>query len=965
MDPKRARRLLAGLAFAAACAAPAGASIITVNSAADVEADDGQCTLREAITAANRNVKLGQSVGECSAGSAYQYPRWLPDLIRFRIGGGTGPVTIRPAVPLPAVTEAVFIDGYSQPGSRANRLLNGSDAVLRVELRGDRMAPDCEGRSPVPGAAFQFVGGAASGSRLRGVAITGLRGHPAAIVIFRASGVQIDGNFIGFDASGQALENDGDGIVVLNGAFEIVDAGDPPRKTPIDDGGNGNLIGGRSPAERNVIGGGGRAVFLGGQGNRVQGNYLGVNPQGEQSFPPRLATLVAGDMGILACWDPRRAFHFVGRNNTIGGLGSGTGNFFSAAPSECAVALRASGNQVQGNFMGTARDGGAGPSGSGLSVQPACGVVLHPGGDQNVITYNTIAFNSVGISTGGTSGQPAAGNDISANSIHSNAILGIDLAMDGVSANDPLDADQGPNGLQNFPERLSATLYGVRGDVKGKPDTAQRIDFYQSQRCHSSGKGEGEKYLSSAMVLTDSSGKASFHLSVPGLQLEQFVTATATTADGTSEFSSCATVFPGAALTVDVRSSRNPSRSHEQFRLTVRVKGSFGVPRGRVRLDDLAHTTVVNGKPGFHSLGEADLVPVSGSGDTAEALIDSASLYLKGSRWGNLRIRAEYLGDAMYAATASTEVVQTIYREKSDFDGDGLSDLLLCNSRGEKSLVQYAGGSFTGPTPLPMLNSRTVLGTAEFDLNSEPAVVWRDASGAMGATMFGANPRDLAIPMPPGLTFEGLGSLYGDLKDDFVVRDAAGQHFGVLTDRPGPSTLPLLQPWAVDKENIFLVEQVGDFNGDGNLDWHFRHPVDMSHVLWLLGTFKLVGGGYLAYVPSGGRVVATGDFDGDGRTDFVWAWPTGEYELALQNGLATLERMLLSMSASQEIVGTALLDDGSGNASSNGRSSLIVRDTANGDLEAWINTGPNSGLPVFVARAIPTNGSTDLTMCVP
>ncbi len=44
---------------------------ITVNSASDVvDANDGLCTLREAIFSANTDVASGLTVGECAAGSA-------------------------------------------------------------------------------------------------------------------------------------------------------------------------------------------------------------------------------------------------------------------------------------------------------------------------------------------------------------------------------------------------------------------------------------------------------------------------------------------------------------------------------------------------------------------------------------------------------------------------------------------------------------------------------------------------------------------------------------------------------------------------------------------------------------------------------------------------------------------------------------------------------------------------------
>lgn len=43
--------------------------VISVNSTADVVSNDGVCTLREAITAANRNLPSGTMAGECPAGS--------------------------------------------------------------------------------------------------------------------------------------------------------------------------------------------------------------------------------------------------------------------------------------------------------------------------------------------------------------------------------------------------------------------------------------------------------------------------------------------------------------------------------------------------------------------------------------------------------------------------------------------------------------------------------------------------------------------------------------------------------------------------------------------------------------------------------------------------------------------------------------------------------------------------------
>lgn len=73
-----------------------------VDSVADTIAADGKLTLREAITAANTDA----SAGDAPAGS--------PGLDEIRFAIGTGPVTISPASPLPAITEAVTIDGATR-----------------------------------------------------------------------------------------------------------------------------------------------------------------------------------------------------------------------------------------------------------------------------------------------------------------------------------------------------------------------------------------------------------------------------------------------------------------------------------------------------------------------------------------------------------------------------------------------------------------------------------------------------------------------------------------------------------------------------------------------------------------------------------------------------------------------------------------------------------------------------------
>ncbi len=81
---------------------PAQAEIIIVNTLADADADDGQCTFHEAIEASNNDNASGLMPGECPAGNGI-------DTITFDVGG-----TIMLTQDLPLVTESVNIIG---PGS--------------------------------------------------------------------------------------------------------------------------------------------------------------------------------------------------------------------------------------------------------------------------------------------------------------------------------------------------------------------------------------------------------------------------------------------------------------------------------------------------------------------------------------------------------------------------------------------------------------------------------------------------------------------------------------------------------------------------------------------------------------------------------------------------------------------------------------------------------------------------------
>jgi hypothetical protein len=187
-----------------------------------------------------------------------------PDIIAFNIPGG-GVQTIAPTSPLPTITDAVTIDGYSQPGASPNTLSVGSNAVLLIELSGASAGSGAVGLTIT-----------AAGSVIQGLVINRFSAHGIRITGAGATGNVIAGNYIGTNATGTAaLPNIGSGVRIDTGA----------QANRIGTNGDGVA----DDAERNVISGNGtQGVRITGSGtnsNVVAGNYIGTNATGTAALP--------------------------------------------------------------------------------------------------------------------------------------------------------------------------------------------------------------------------------------------------------------------------------------------------------------------------------------------------------------------------------------------------------------------------------------------------------------------------------------------------------------------------------------------------------------------------------------------------------------------------------------------------------------------------------------------------------
>jgi hypothetical protein len=112
----------------------------------------------------------------------------------------------------------------------------------------------------------------------------------------------------------------------------------------------------------------------------------------------------------------------------------------------------------------------------------------------------------------------------------------------GITANDPGDADTGPNSLQNSPV-LTSALGGnspqIRGSLISSANSSFTLEFFATPCEGTPEPGDGQTYLGSTSVQTDAGGNAPFDitLNVP-VGSGRAISATATNhLNNTSEFS--------------------------------------------------------------------------------------------------------------------------------------------------------------------------------------------------------------------------------------------------------------------------------------------------------------------------------------------------------------------------------------------------------------------------------------------
>ena len=391
-----------------------------------IDASTNDCSLRGALNAANATPAVDEIVFNIPQSD----PGFQAATQHWRISVGN--------TALPAISESVVIDGYTQPGALANTntpAQGGLNGTLKIEI-----VPGTSFGSQQNGLDTFSNNFSAPASTFRGLVISRFF---AQIQLGGGSAHRVEGCYLGTDITGTAAAVNtpsGRGIGLRlqgSGAFQI---------------------GGTLAGQRNLLSGLSDAVVQQGtpDGLTIMGNLLGTNASGTQAIA-NTSIALNFNQGVL-------------RNARIGGTDPLARNVF-AASGFYAISLSAAGNtpfagtRIEGNYFGTdwtgtrALGNGLNPSSPSQVTSTikiggivACDLIV---GGANLGQANVIAYGGKqGVENDQCRGIQAADNIYIGNR---------DIAFDnvvgggaiGLTPNDPGDPDeQAGNRGQNFPELI-------------------------------------------------------------------------------------------------------------------------------------------------------------------------------------------------------------------------------------------------------------------------------------------------------------------------------------------------------------------------------------------------------------------------------------------------------------------------------------------------------------------------------
>ena len=213
-----------------------------------------------------------------------------------------------------------------------------------------------------------------------------------------------------------------------------------------------------------------------------------------------------------------------------------------------------------------------------------------------------------------------------------------------------------------------------------------------------------------------------------------------------------------------------------------------------------------------------------------------------------------------------------------DFNGDGRADVLWRDTSGNVSMWFMNGASVSSAASVSNVASNWALyGTGDLNGDGKGDLLWRDSNTGTVAVWF-MNGATVASTVVFGV-LPSTWTIVGDANGEILWRDSAGDialwgvQNGQVTSSNGLGTVT----------SNFVVQGVGDFNGDGKIDILWRDTNSGALSIWFTNGTQVRSGAVVGALPSTWNVAQVGDYNGDGKSDILLLDSAGDLAVWLMN----------------------------------------------------------------------------------
>ena len=254
----------------------------------------------------------------------------------------------------------------------------------------------------------------------------------------------------------------------------------------------------------------------------------------------------------------------------------------------------------------------------------------------------------------------------------------------------------------------------------------------------------------------------------------------------------------------------------------------------------------------------------------------------------------------------------------------------------------FATCSVTNANPNPNPNKESFVSPGDFNGDCKSDILWQNSGTGlvytwlMNGSAIGSQAGAEAVSPSTGWVIQGVGDFNGDGMADVLWQNTTSGEVYIWFMN-GSTIASQAEVSVVSPSSGWNIAGVGDFNDDGNADILWQNSTSGEIYIWFMNGSTIASQAEVSVVSptSGWSIVGVGDFNGDGSADILWENDmSGQVYIWLMNGTTITSQGGVESGLSPN---WAVL--GIGDFDGNGTSDILWQNSSTGEVYIWLMSG--------------------------